>query len=140
MLLTCPSKSSTLPMPLPYFLMKDDRLNLTQGVQVILKMKSMNFRKIYDIYESKKKYMKYMNISVQANRGFIFCLRHAGLTASEPQRASARRDDHQRPTIRPEECLPQAQILENMYLSLVSMHLSIINCCFYLFWPILSNF
>ena len=45
-------------MPLPYFLMKDDRLNLTQGVQVILKMKSMksmNFRKIYDIYESKKK-------------------------------------------------------------------------------------
>ena len=45
-------------MPLPYFLMKDDRLNLIQGVQVILKMKSMksmNFRKIYDIYESKKK-------------------------------------------------------------------------------------
>ena len=40
------------------FFMRDDRLNLTQGVQVILKiksMKSMNFRKIYDIYESKKK-------------------------------------------------------------------------------------
>ena len=35
-----------------------DRLNLTQGVQVILKMKSMksmNLKKIYDIYESKKK-------------------------------------------------------------------------------------
>ena len=130
-------------MPLSYFLMRDDRLNLTQGVQVILKMKSMksmNFRKIYDIYESKKKKEKYMNISVQAKRGFIFCSRHAGLTASEPQRASARRDDHQRPTIQPEGCLPQAYILENMYLSLVSMHLSIINCCFYHFWPILSNF
>ena len=80
-----------------------------------------------------------MNISVQAKRGFIFCSRHARLTASEPQRASARLDDHQRPTIRPEGSLPQAHILENMYLSLVSMHLSIINC-FYYFWPILSNF
>ena len=131
-------------MPLSYFLIRDDRLNLTQGVQVILKMKSMksmNFRKIYDIYESKKKiYMKYMNISVQAKQGFIFCSRHTGLTASEPQMASARRDDHQRPTIRPEGCLPQAHILENMYLSLVSMHLSIINCCFYHFWPIFSYF
>ena len=42
----------------------------------------------------RKKYMKYMNISVQAKRGFIFCSRHAGLTASEPQRTSARGDDH----------------------------------------------
>ena len=56
-------------------------------------------------------------------------------TPRPPKRAFTRRDDHQRPTIRPEGCLPQAQILENMYLSLVSMHLSIINCCFYLFWP-----
>ena len=125
------------------FFMRDDRLNLTQGVKGILKMKSMksmNFRKIYDIYESRKKNMKYMNISIQAKRGFIFCSRHAGLTANEPQRASVRRDDHHRPTIWPEGCLPQAHILENMYLSLVSMHLSIINCCFYHFWPILSNF
>ena len=72
-------------------------------------MTSMNLR---------KKHRKYMNISVQAKRGFIFCSRHAGLTGSEPQKASARRDDHQRPTIRPEGCLPQAQILENMYLSI----------------------
>ena len=70
-------------------------------------MTSMNLR---------KKYMKYMNISVQAKRGFIFCSRHAGLTASEPQRASAGRDDHLSP-----EANDSAR---GMYLSLVSMHLT----------------
>ena len=75
-----------------------------------------------------------MNISNQAKRDFIFCSRHAGLTASEPQRASARRDDHHRTTIRPEGCLPQAHILENMYLSLASEHYKL------LFLPFLAYF
>ena len=98
-------------------------------------MKSINFRKIYDIKEKIYEIYEYFRPSKAR-----FHILLAGLTGSEPLRASARRDDHQRPTIRQEGCLPQAQILENMHLSLVSMHLSIINCCFYPFWPILSKF
>ena len=113
------------------FFMRDDRLNLTQGVQVILKiksMKSMNFRKIYDIYESKKKIYEIYEYFQPSKARFHILL-------------EARRADREwASTIRPEGSLPQAHILENMYLSLVSMHLSIINCCFYHFWPILSHF
>ena len=85
-----------------------------------VKMKSMNLRKKSTI----------IYISVRAKRGFILPSRAAGLRTSEALRALARRDDHRRPKIRSEERPPQARILEKKYLSLVFMHLSIINCCF----------
>ena len=69
-----------------------------QGVQVILKMKSMksmNLRK-----KSMNLRKKSMIIFVRAKRGFIFCLRPAGPRTSEAQWALARRDNHRRPNIR----------------------------------------
>ena len=103
-----------------------NRFDQTQGVQMILKMKSMNLRK--KIYESQK---KSMNISVRAKLHILL----EALSAENERGPSGLRDDHQRPKIQPEGRATAG--FGEMYFSLVSMHLSIINCCF---WPILSNY
>ena len=83
-------------------------------------MKSMNLRKkstiIYEYFRPSK---ARFHIALEGRRA-----------ESEALRALARRDDHRRPKIRSEERPPPARILEKKYLSLVFMHLSIINCCF----------
>ena len=93
----------------------------TQGVQMIFGHKNEIYESQKKIYESQK---KSMNISVRAKLHILLEAR----SAENERGPSGLRDDHQRPKIQPEGRATAG--FGEMYFSLVSMHLSIINCCF----------